>query len=111
MTNAGPIQSDAVREQLSRILAIANFQSTQQLSEFLRFIVEETLTGRSGQLKAYTIAVSVLGRKGSYDPQTDATVRILAGRLRARLDQYYSDAGKNRISLDVVDSYSLLFSV
>lgn len=91
----GPVAADAVNEQLSRMLVSAAFRSTNQLSRFLRFVVEETLAGRSDQLKAYTIAVSVLGRQGSFDPQADATVRILAGRLRARLDQYYSDAGKN----------------
>jgi TolB-like protein len=95
MDIAGPITPEAADEQLNRILASESFQTTQQLSGFLRFIVEETLAGRSDQLKAYTIAVSVLGRKDNYDPQTDATVRILAGRLRARLDQYYSDSGRD----------------
>ena len=84
-----------VQEQLHRILASADFKSTNQLSRFLRFVVEETLAGRSDKIKAYTIAIDVLGKNSSFDPQTDATVRILAGRLRARLDQYYSRVGKH----------------
>ena len=96
------ISLEAVKDQLNCILTSSDFESTRQLSEFLQFVVEETLAGRADQIKAYTIATSVLGRKSDYDPQTDATVRILAGRLRTRLEHYYSELGKSdpiRISI------------
>lgn len=96
------LSAEVIREQLSCILLSSDFQSTRQLSQFLQFVVEETLAGRANQIKAYTIATSVLGRKSDYDPQTDATVRILAGRLRTRLEHYYSERGKSdpiRISI------------
>ena len=96
------ISPEVVKDQLNCILSSSDFESTNQLSQFLQFVVEETLAGRADQIKAYTIATSVLGRKSDYDPQTDATVRILAGRLRTRLEHYYSQLGKNdpiRISI------------
>jgi hypothetical protein len=44
--------------------------------------VEETLAGRSGRIKAYSIAISVLDRDDTFDPQTDPMVRIEASQLR-----------------------------
>lgn len=96
------ISPEVVKDQLNRILSSSDFESTNQLSQFLRFVVEETLAGRANQIKAYTVATTVLGRNSDYDPQTDATVRILAGRLRTRLEHYYSELGKSdpvRISI------------
>ena len=87
--------AQAVREQLERILASAEFVASDRLREFLRFVVEETLAGRAGQLKAYTIALAVFGRDGSFDPQTDPVVRMEAGKLRRRLETYYLGAGRN----------------
>ena len=84
-----------VLEELDRILSSAHFKSTKQLSRFLKFVVEEALAGRTDQIKAYTIATNALDRSDAYDPQRDATVRIVAGRVRARLDQYYGNIGKN----------------
>jgi hypothetical protein len=52
----------AVREQLERILASAQFSSAPGASRLLRFLVEETLAGRAQQLKEYTLATQVFGR-------------------------------------------------
>jgi hypothetical protein len=46
----------AVREQLERILARAEFVAADRLRSFLSFAVTETLAGRAARLKAYTIA-------------------------------------------------------
>ncbi len=35
----------------------------------------------------------VLGRSGGFDPQSDSTVRVQAGRLRLKLAEYYSHEG------------------
>ena len=61
---------------------------------FLSFIVEETLAGRSSQLKGYTIAVAVYGRPERFDPQVDPIVRVEAGRLRRALDIIISQPAK-----------------
>jgi adenylate cyclase len=86
---------EAVRDQLARILGSAEFVATNRLRSFLRFVVEETLAGRAERLKAYTIAVDVLGRDDSFDSQADPVVRMEAGKLRRRLERYYLGAGRD----------------
>ena len=87
--------SEAIRAQLARILESAKFRASDKQRKFLRFVVNETLEGRSSQLKGYTIAVDVYKRTESFDPQVDPIVRVEAGRLRRALEHYYLTAGKN----------------
>ena len=57
--------------------------------------MEETLAGRAGRIKAYSVAISVLDRDDTFDPQTDPMVRIEASQLRRRLERYYLTQGVN----------------
>ena len=88
--SVGPL---AVRAQLMRILGSADFDASERNRRFLSHVVEETLSGRSARIKAYTIATSVFGRGEDFDPQVDSIVRIEAGRLRRSLDNYYLRKG------------------
>lgn len=83
-----------ISNQLKRILKFPVFENSQVLSAFLTFIIEETVAGREHSLKEYTIGMQVLSKKSGYDPQTDASVRIHAGRLRRALDEYYQGPGE-----------------
>ena len=85
----------AVRLQLDRILQSAEFRGSDKQRKFLSFVVDETLEGRASQLKGYTVAVSVYGRREDFDPQVDPIVRVEAGRLRRALEHYYLTAGQN----------------
>jgi len=87
--------SEAIRDQLQRILQSAEFRASDKQRKFLSFIVDETLEGRASQLKGYTVAVAVYGRSDNFDPQVDPIVRVEAGRLRRALERYYLTAGKN----------------
>ncbi len=82
-----------VRAELDRILAGRCFQQAGRASHFLRFVVEQTLAGGSARLKGYTIGVEVFGRPADFDAQSDALVRVEAGRLRRRLVEYYASEG------------------
>jgi adenylate cyclase len=84
-----------VRAQLERILASRYFQQAGRASDFLRFVVEQTVTGGGQRLKGYTIGVEVFGRPPDFDAQSDALVRVEAGRLRRRLVEYYASEGAN----------------
>ena len=86
---------EAIRVQLERILDSAEFRASDKQRKFLSFVVDETLAGRSSQLKGYTIAVVVYGRPEGFDPQVDPIVRVEAGRLRRALEHYYLTAGIN----------------
>jgi TolB-like protein len=80
--------------QLQRILDCPAFRSSPKLSRLLRYLVEAALAGRSERLKAYTIAVDVFEQPPSFDPQTNALVRVQAGRLRNLLERYYLNDGR-----------------
>ena len=82
-------ESDARRE-LARILASHEFQSSSQLSDFLRYVVEQELLGRGEQIKERNIAISALGREADFDPRLDCIVRVAAGRLRRALERFYA---------------------
>jgi Tol biopolymer transport system component len=86
-----PADSAAIRAELGRV--IAALSGSERLRQFISFIVEETLQGRSDQIKEYVIGVQVYGKPALYDPRTDSTVRVEASRLRARLQQYYETEG------------------
>jgi TolB-like protein/tetratricopeptide (TPR) repeat protein len=94
--------ADDVRAELERILSSPHFQASEKRRAFLRFIVEETLSGRAERLKGYTVAIDVFGRDEGFDPQADPVVRLEARRLRRDLDSYYVDSGNHdavRISI------------
>jgi hypothetical protein len=57
--------------------------------------VEKTLANEEAHLKEYTIATEVFGRRSDYDPRIDSVVRVQAGRLRTKLQEYYTAEGKN----------------
>ena len=86
--------SEAVRAQLARILAAPGFKNAPRLGEFLAFVVTEALSGRSAQIKEYSIGTAVYRKPAMYDPRLDATVRVEAAKLRSRLHQYYQGAGE-----------------
>ena len=82
-----------IRAHLKQILQSAQFRGSDKQKTFLSFVVKETLEGRASQIKGYTIAVSVYGRKEGFDPQVDPIVRVEAGRLRRALEHYYLTDG------------------
>ncbi len=73
---------------LATILSTDKFESSPQMSAFLRYVVEQTINGNQSRIKAFSVAVDALGKPNSFDPQNDPVVRVLAGRLRAALDTY-----------------------
>ena len=84
-----------IEHQMEHILGNPKFLIADQLSRFLRFVVEETLAGRQDQIKQYTIGVKALGRDASFKPNTDPLVRTQAHRLRRALRRYYDSEGAN----------------
>ena len=87
------IPADEVRAELDRVLASKGFQNAGRLSRLLRYVTEKTLAGDADQLKEYAVGVEVFDRDASYDPRLDSIVRVEAGRLRSRLDEYYANGG------------------
>ncbi len=88
-------EAAAIRQQLDRILQSPGFARNERMSGFLQFVVQRCVDGRSSELKETVIAIEVFGRPPDYNPKQDAIVRTEAGRLRARLTEYYSAEGAN----------------
>jgi adenylate cyclase len=89
------VDTRSVQLQLEKVLASPAFRASPRRREFLRYIVEQNAAGRIGNLKGYSIAVSVYGRAATFDPRLDPLIRIEAGRLRAELEAYYRTEGRN----------------
>src|SRR5262252_6679726 len=85
--------SETVRSQLVKILASEGFARNDRISSFLRFVVEQELSGSGNQLKESVIGVEVFGRRPDYDVRQDSIVRTEAGKLRTRLSKYYANGG------------------
>jgi TolB-like protein len=78
-----------VSAHLDRLLESPRLRASPRLRRFLRFVVEEALAGRADELNQYRIAIDVFERGDHFDPRTDPTVRVEAGKLRVALEHYY----------------------
>jgi len=85
---------EAIFEQLDRILSSAPFQTSERSSTLLRFLVEQSVSGRPDRLKEYEIGTEALGKGSAFDPRTDPIVRSEVSRLRTRLEKYYATTGQ-----------------
>lgn len=95
-SKAGSGQSDEeaaralrISSELRMILAGRDFARAPIMKRLLEFLVDETISGRGDQLKAYSVAVDGLGRAPDYDARADSYPRVQVGRLRRMLAQHY----------------------
>ncbi|MHC1727255.1 MAG: hypothetical protein AB9866_14815 [Syntrophobacteraceae bacterium] len=107
------ISEEAVRKELEYILDSPEFKNKPMLCGFLSHVVEETLAGRAHEIKGYTVATKVFGRRKDFDPSIDPIVRIQAGRLRRAIESYYLRGGRqNQLRIEIgKGSYVPTFSV
>lgn len=85
--------AQAARAQIDRILKSATLRSSDGLRNLFAYLAEQSLRAPGKELKEYTVGVDACGKPESYDPQRDASVRVQAGRLRKRLEEYYAGEG------------------
>jgi hypothetical protein len=86
-------QKRRARAQLTVVGEDEVFSSAPRLVSLLEYLVEAVLEGAGAELNQARIAIDVMGRNESFDPSTDSSVRVEAGRLRARLREYYGGPG------------------
>ena len=89
------VSEDQVRAALERVLAAPEFVNATRLSRFLRFAAEKALAGAGAELKEYLLGVEVFDRGQDFDPRLDPIVRVEAGRLRGKLQEYYEGGGQS----------------
>jgi hypothetical protein len=84
---------EAAMLQLERILKSHTFAGAEAMRRLLEFLGRRSLDKPGLQIKEYEIATGVLERAASFDPRLDSSVRVVAGRLRAKLTAYYQQEG------------------
>jgi hypothetical protein len=80
-------------QQIDKLIKSHSLHSSESLCKLLRYLAEHSLDHPGLALKEYQIATEVLGRPAGFDPQSDSTVRVQAGRLRVKLAEYYANEG------------------
>src|SRR5438552_7409962 len=79
----------AILRELRNILASRPFRNSLRSKQFLSYVVEHKLEGRDEFLKERTIGTKIFQRKAGYATGDDPVVRVQAGEVRRRLEQYH----------------------
>ncbi len=87
---AGPEQFS---QQIDNIIKSHSLRGSESLCKLLQYLAKQSLSHPEAPLKEYQIATEVYGRPADFDPQTDSTIRVQAGRLRVKLADYYASEG------------------
>jgi tetratricopeptide (TPR) repeat protein len=97
------ISPEEIHKSLNAIVSSDILGGSVRLREFLTYVVEMGLDNPGEKIPAKLISQDVYKRQLDIIADNDNIVRVDAGRLRRRLDQYYLDAGKSdsvRIYMD-----------
>lgn len=111
VTHSFAIGREQCFQQIDRLIKSHILHGSESLCKLLRYLAEHSLDHPGIALKEYQIATEVLGRPAGFDPQSDSTVRVQAGRLRVKLAEYYTHEGVDdpvRVELPK-GSYALTF--
>ncbi len=91
LANGKLFTDELILQQVDKILEFPLFTVSEILQRFLKYIINETLSGRENQIKEYTIAKYVLNKSPEFRPLNDGIVRVHARRLRDALNKYYEE--------------------
>jgi hypothetical protein len=97
-------RAELVMAELQRILNSRFFRNAVRSRQFLEFVVRHVVEGHSEELKERTIGTGVFHRAPGYATGDDPVVRVQAGEVRRRLEQFYQeerDPSPVRIELPV----------
>ncbi len=79
--------------QIEKLLGSHALHGSESLCKLLRYLANHSLEHPGTSPKEYQIATEVFGRQQDFDPHLDSMVRVQAGRLRAKLAEYYGSEG------------------
>lgn len=91
--DAGGVSEMKARAELERVLTDTRLRATERHRAILQYLADLYFSGGDKSVKAYSIAIDVLGRTCGFEPSLDPIVRIEMSRLRAALDAYYGAYG------------------
>lgn len=84
---------DQLFQQIDNIIKSHSLRGSESLCKLLQYLAKQSLEHPDAPLKEYQIATEVYGRPADFDPQSDSTIRVQAGRLRMKLAEYYASEG------------------
>jgi hypothetical protein len=93
VTGVGVVDRSQFEAAIERLVASHSLHGSESLCKLLRYLAKQATEHPGAQVKEYQIATEVLGRQANFDPQLDSMVRVQAGRLRAKLTEYYGTEG------------------
>jgi hypothetical protein len=85
-------QKEAILRELESILSSPFFRTSNRSKQFLSYVVQHTLEGSHEPLKERTIGAKLFQRPAGYSTGDDPVVRVQAGEVRRRLEQYHHAA-------------------
>jgi hypothetical protein len=80
-------------QQIDNIIKSHSLRGSESLCKLLQYLAKQSFYQPQAPLKEYQIATEVYGRPADFDPHTDSTIRVQAGRLRLKLAEYYATEG------------------
>jgi hypothetical protein len=86
-------EKEQYRRQIDRLTAAGLLHGSESLCKLLRYLAQHALEQPGAPVKEYQIALEVFGRPADFNPQSDSAIRVQAGRLRAKLAEYYASEG------------------
>src|SRR5712671_1596335 len=97
--------------QIEKLLSSHTLHGSESLCKLLRYLANHSLDHPGLSPKEYQIATEVFARQKDFDPHLDSMVRVQAGRLRAKLSEYYaSDGADDQIMVELPKgTYALTF--
>lgn len=86
------ISVDEVNEALEKMLKSDAFKRARRMCRLMRYLIEQSIYGSRRDMSEYAIGLEVFDRDpATYYPGEDPVVRVQIGRLRDRLNEYYSN--------------------
>jgi hypothetical protein len=80
--------------EIERLVSSRVLHGSESLCKLLRYLAKHAVEHPGSPIKEYQIATEVFARSADFDPQLDSMVRVQAGRLRAKLAEYYNSNGQ-----------------
>jgi hypothetical protein len=81
--------------EVEKLINSHTLHGSESLCKLLRYLADHAIKHPGSTLKEYQIATEVFGRPADFDPHLDSLVRVQAGRLRAKLAEYYRSEGSD----------------
>jgi hypothetical protein len=104
-------EHDLLLRQVEKVANSGVLHGSESLRKLLRYLAHHAIEHPGTPLKEHQIATEEFGRPPDFDPAVDSMVRVQAGRLRAKLAEYYAGEGaEDTIRIELAKgAYALSF--